>query len=43
MVDMVVHRRQLRPTLANLCRIFTKAQAKAPPTICRIAAIVLIV
>src|SRR5436190_783820 len=28
MVDMVVHRRQLRPTLANLCRIFTKTQAK---------------
>jgi hypothetical protein len=25
---MVVHRRQLRPTLANLCRIFTKTQAK---------------
>src|SRR5712675_1192697 len=30
MVDMVVHRHELRPTLANLCRIFTKAQAKAP-------------
>jgi acetyl-CoA carboxylase carboxyl transferase subunit beta len=30
MVDMVVHRRQLRPTLANLCRLFTKAHAKQP-------------
>src|SRR6188508_1068936 len=30
MVDMVVHRRQLRPTLANLCRIFTKTQVKPP-------------
>jgi len=29
MVDMVVHRRELRPTLANLCRLLTKAQAKA--------------
>jgi len=27
MVDMVVHRHQLRPTLANLCRILTKAPA----------------
>ena len=40
MVDMVVHRRQLRPTLANLCRIFTKAQAKAPADNLPIAAIV---
>jgi acetyl-CoA carboxylase carboxyl transferase subunit beta len=39
MVDMVVHRRQLRPTLANLCRIFTKAQAKAPADNLPIAAI----
>jgi acetyl-CoA carboxylase carboxyl transferase subunit beta len=30
MVDMVVHRRQLRPTLANLCRLFTKAHARQP-------------
>jgi acetyl-CoA carboxylase carboxyl transferase subunit beta len=27
MVDMVVHRHQLRPTLANLCRLLTKAPA----------------
>jgi acetyl-CoA carboxylase carboxyl transferase subunit beta len=26
MVDMVVHRHQLRPTLANLCRLLTKAR-----------------
>jgi acetyl-CoA carboxylase carboxyl transferase subunit beta len=25
MVDMVVHRHQLRPTLAKLCRLLTKA------------------
>jgi len=31
MVDMVVHRHHLRPTLANLSRILTKARAK-PPT-----------
>jgi acetyl-CoA carboxylase carboxyl transferase subunit beta len=31
MVDMVVHRRQLRPTLANLCRLLTKARVAAPP------------
>ena len=30
MVDMVVHRHQLRATLANLCRLLTKAPA-APP------------
>ena len=30
MVDMVVHRHQLRAILANLCRILTKAPA-APP------------
>ena len=30
MVDMVVHRRDLRPTLANLCRLLTKAPPKAP-------------
>jgi len=28
MVDMVVHRQQLRPTLANLCRLLTKARPK---------------
>src|SRR5262249_28167679 len=30
MVDMVVHRRDLRPTLANLCRLLTKARPKPP-------------
>jgi acetyl-CoA carboxylase carboxyl transferase subunit beta len=30
MVDMVVHRNQLRDTLANLCRLLTKAPVKAP-------------
>src|ERR1700747_677464 len=30
MVDMVIHRHHLRPTLANLCRILTKARAKPP-------------
>src|ERR1700730_8442941 len=30
MVDMVVHRHQLRPTLANLCRVLTKAKPRAP-------------
>ena len=30
MVDMVVHRHMLRPTLANLCRVLTKTE-KAPP------------
>ncbi|MGY3449016.1 hypothetical protein ACVILH_001358 [Bradyrhizobium sp. USDA 4353] len=27
MVDMVVHRHDLRPTLARLCRLLTKAPA----------------
>ena len=27
MVDMVVHRHQMRATLARLCRILTKAEA----------------
>jgi acetyl-CoA carboxylase carboxyl transferase subunit beta len=27
MVDMVVHRHDLRPTLARLCRLFTKSPA----------------
>src|SRR6187551_3570312 len=31
MVDMVVHRHQLRPTISNLCRILTKTPALAPP------------
>jgi acetyl-CoA carboxylase carboxyl transferase subunit beta len=36
MVDMVVHRHELKPTLARLCRVLTKAPArevlpKAPP------------
>src|SRR3954447_5636213 len=30
MVDMVVHRHHLRPTLANLCRLLTKAPAVEP-------------
>ena len=30
MIDMVVNRQQLRPTLANLCRLLTKTSAKAP-------------
>jgi acetyl-CoA carboxylase carboxyl transferase subunit beta len=30
MVDMVVHRHQLRGTLANLCRLLTKAPGMAP-------------
>jgi acetyl-CoA carboxylase carboxyl transferase subunit beta len=39
MVDMVVHRRQLRATLSNLCRLLTKApglslkSAPEPPPI----------
>jgi acetyl-CoA carboxylase carboxyl transferase subunit beta len=28
MVDMVVHRKDLRPTLANLCRLLTKARPR---------------
>jgi acetyl-CoA carboxylase carboxyl transferase subunit beta len=32
MVDMVVHRHQLRATLANLCRLLTKAPARSPMT-----------
>jgi acetyl-CoA carboxylase carboxyl transferase subunit beta len=27
MVDLVVHRHELRPTLARLCRLLTKAPA----------------
>jgi acetyl-CoA carboxylase carboxyl transferase subunit beta len=27
MVDMVVHRHKLRPTLSDLCRVLTKAPA----------------
>jgi len=30
MVDMVVHRSQMRDTLANLCRLLTKAPIKVP-------------
>ncbi len=33
MVDMVVPRGQLRPTLANLCRLLTKAPVKPPAEI----------
>jgi acetyl-CoA carboxylase carboxyl transferase subunit beta len=32
MVDMVVHRHELRATLANLCRLLTKAPAALPPS-----------
>jgi acetyl-CoA carboxylase carboxyl transferase subunit beta len=32
MVDMVVHRHKLRPTLANLCRLLTKAKPPQPDT-----------
>jgi acetyl-CoA carboxylase carboxyl transferase subunit beta len=31
MVDMVVHRHELRPTLARLCRVLTKAPTAAAP------------
>jgi acetyl-CoA carboxylase carboxyl transferase subunit beta len=33
MVDLVVHRHELRPTLARLCRVLTKTPASeaAPP------------
>jgi acetyl-CoA carboxylase carboxyl transferase subunit beta len=31
MVDMVVHRHELRATLANLCRLLTKAPPAPPP------------
>jgi hypothetical protein len=31
MVDMVVDRRQLRPTLANLCRLLTRTAASVRP------------
>jgi acetyl-CoA carboxylase carboxyl transferase subunit beta len=30
MVDMVVHRHQMRATLANLCRLLTKAPEPPP-------------
>jgi acetyl-CoA carboxylase carboxyl transferase subunit beta len=30
MVDMVVHRHRLRPVLAQLCRLLTKAPGPAP-------------
>jgi acetyl-CoA carboxylase carboxyl transferase subunit beta len=30
MVDMVVHRHDLRPTLARLCRLLTKSPAVEP-------------
>ena len=32
MVDMVVHRHELRATIGELCRLLTKTPAKAPPT-----------
>jgi acetyl-CoA carboxylase carboxyl transferase subunit beta len=45
MVDMVVHRHELRPTLARLCRILTKSPAletvpKAAPLVPEAAQIV---
>jgi acetyl-CoA carboxylase carboxyl transferase subunit beta len=30
MVDMVVHRHKLRPTLANLCRLLTRGRPRPP-------------
>ena len=30
MVDMVVHRHELRPTLSRLCRVLTKASDPQP-------------
>jgi acetyl-CoA carboxylase carboxyl transferase subunit beta len=33
MVDMVVHRHELRATLSRLCRVLTKAPAPAAPTL----------
>jgi acetyl-CoA carboxylase carboxyl transferase subunit beta len=33
MVDMVVHRHQLRATIARLCRLLTKAPAGEPPRV----------
>ncbi|HEX3936859.1 MAG TPA: acetyl-CoA carboxylase, carboxyltransferase subunit beta [Xanthobacteraceae bacterium] len=33
MVDMVVHRHQLRGTIANLCRLLTKAPQSEPPRV----------
>jgi acetyl-CoA carboxylase carboxyl transferase subunit beta len=32
MVDMVVHRHELRPTLARLCRLLTKSPSFEPPS-----------
>jgi acetyl-CoA carboxylase carboxyl transferase subunit beta len=45
MVDMVVHRHDLRPTLARLCRLLTKSPApetvpKPAPLVPEAAAIV---
>jgi acetyl-CoA carboxylase carboxyl transferase subunit beta len=31
MIDMVVHRHELRPTLARLCRILTKSPVLEAP------------
>jgi acetyl-CoA carboxylase carboxyl transferase subunit beta len=33
MVDMVVHRHQMRATIANLCRLLTKAPALERPPV----------
>jgi acetyl-CoA carboxylase carboxyl transferase subunit beta len=33
MVDMVVHRHELRATLSNLCRVLTRAPAAAAPSV----------
>jgi acetyl-CoA carboxylase carboxyl transferase subunit beta len=32
MVDMVVHRHELRATIAKLCRLFLKTASSAPPS-----------
>src|SRR5262249_16664506 len=38
MVDMIVHRHHLRPTIARLCRLLMKAKAPAPDASDRTAA-----
>jgi acetyl-CoA carboxylase carboxyl transferase subunit beta len=40
MVDMVVHRHKLRTTLAELCRILTKAPHAEPPTTLPVPALI---
>jgi acetyl-CoA carboxylase carboxyl transferase subunit beta len=38
MVDMVVHRHELRATLANLCRLLTKSPAREPENVAPVEA-----